>query len=277
MNMARKTETPTPPTPLDALLVAAEAAAELALELYADTERLAPLDHAPSSRELFQRGEAIYRRLQQRQQDIRGRLIEAGEAVIAHDYGARAPQADVKRRVRDVWQACQDLIDWGLRHRGRQPPEWSASGDEAAPPWANDVTVLRAEQEREVLFRKLASTSGRLELLRQLCPVEPRRGALPPDRFRWDGVQVSGLPTLQFKLLAALCDGEELRTSVPVAEVLAAVYGIDPNNRPAITQKRRALKELKARTQKSLNDAGIRLWIEQAAGKLQLKPVAAAR
>src|SRR5262249_32616504 len=98
--------------------------------------------------------------------------------------------------------------------------------------------------------------------LRGCLPPRERRGCVPPDTFRWNGREVSGMFPLQYRLLEALTNGEELCPQTPVSEVIRRLY--DPDDAP-LANPRRALYHLRARVQSLLDrsDVPILIYIER--------------
>jgi hypothetical protein len=263
-NAPQPSPTPSPPNPVRQLLDAADRALAFAEAQYGDTRRLAGEEDAATARAIFEE-----------QQRIRGRLIEAGNDVVARDYGPRATQEDVMRRVRDVWEVVARLLAWGFRNRGRKPAPWPATAEEAAdlgavPPWAGDARVVRAETERGELRQELRAASQRLELLLTLGANEPRQGPVPPDKFKWGGAEATDLPPAQYQLLGVLWSAGPPGTTTSIGAVTQALYETaSPDEKT-----KRALEQLRRRTQRQGLDAyGVRLRVGMGNGELWLEPL----
>jgi hypothetical protein len=84
-------------------------------------------------------------------------------------------------------------------------------------------------------------------------------GPAPPDLFRWEGVQVCGFSPHQWRFLDALFEAGRLRDAVPVAEIIRHVYGADASTHE---NQRRALEQVRRRTQAKLDGDGVRLLID---------------
>jgi hypothetical protein len=94
-------------------------------------------------------------------------------------------------------------------------------------------------------------------------------GPIPPDRFRWQGAEVTDLSSPQWRLLDALCQEGRLRNAAPTAEVIRRVYG---DCVTADEGRRRALEQVRRRTQSKLDAAGVRLLIDLTNQSYRLTP-----
>jgi hypothetical protein len=264
MAVGTRNNIPPDPTddPIQPLLDVADVIAETALSIYAGPRTLTP----EQGRGLF-----VFKN------ESRAALVRAADGVLLFDFGPRAPQAGVIARVKVLGDAVRNVVRWAIRHHGRKPAPWKPATEEEAadpakygpPPDAAD----QAEGERLVLWRELEAAKAGLTLLRVLGPTEPKQGPVPPDRFRWHGAEASGLSRTQYRLLAALCRGPELREPVPIGEVVAAVYEGDPKDKRAVAAHLDSLKKLHTRTQKELSAEKVRLWIVWEKSQLHLRPL----
>jgi hypothetical protein len=93
-------------------------------------------------------------------------------------------------------------------------------------------------------------------------------GPVAPDKFRWGQREVRGLSMHQWRLLEALCQEGRLRNAVPTAQVIRHVYGEKANER-----RRRALDQLRRRTQEKLDAAGVGLLIDLTNQSYRLTPI----
>ncbi len=97
-----------------------------------------------------------------------------------------------------------------------------------------------------------------------------RDGAVPPDKFRWEDVEAEDLSSPQWKLLDALCENGLLRDAVPIPDLLKRVYG-STGKMPG--DPRRAIEQLRRRTQEILDGANIRLIIDVKNQSYRLIPI----
>jgi hypothetical protein len=155
----------------------------------------------------------------------------------------------------------------------RNPPAPAAVPPTQEPPQANRGGEL--EQDPGVkakadtpLIVEVPATAGQ--------PAPLTNGPVEAGVFRWDGAEVRSLTLHQWRLLASLCKGERLRDSVPVAEVIRAVYG--PQAR-ATRDRRRALASMFSRVEEKLHRGGLRLLIDRDSStvSLSLTPTGTAR
>jgi hypothetical protein len=82
-----------------------------------------------------------------------------------------------------------------------------------------------------------------------------------------------GLTGLQWSLLDALCENGKLREAVPVEQVICHVYDVNPKVASAVDGKKRALQELRRRTQGALEHDGVPLVIDLTNEHLYLNPI----
>jgi hypothetical protein len=119
-----------------------------------------------------------------------------------------------------------------------------------------DGEALKAEAYREMLLAEADR------------PGPPRRaqGPIPPDRFAWGDTVAENLSRDQWRFLEALCDGERLRPSVPLPDVIRHVYGPAPK----AADPDRALLALRSRVERALTEVGLTLSIDRSNGCLRI-------
>jgi hypothetical protein len=174
-----------------AFLNAERSATEWALAMYARGPRNEPIvlgvggqtsTAGPLHDMLFTRGLALRR------------VERAARAVETHDFGPRAPLADVQQRVRRVERAVGNIQIWALQFRGRQPPPWEWPPDTASPEevWEAMARLpdcrspeARPENEREELWKELEEARAELLLLRSLKPAGEVNWSRPDRVAGW--------------------------------------------------------------------------------------------
>jgi hypothetical protein len=149
------------------------------------------------------------------------------------------------------------------------PPEWQEILDadcrRETPADRSDVSAPDHTAMREE--RSPAERPGRSAVADDEAMAD---GPIPPDMFRWRGREVGGLSVPQWRLLGALCDAGRLRAAVPLAEVVCHVYGAKA---VADDNRRRALEQLRRRTQTKLDAAGVPLLIDLTNQSYRLIPI----
>ncbi len=98
-------------------------------------------------------------------------------------------------------------------------------------------------------------------------------GVFPPDRFKFLDITIDGLSALAWKLLGSVCCNGKLKEGVPIAEVMASLWGINPKIKADVDSKAKALGELRRRTQKKLDDEKIPLVFDQKNNHFRLMHV----
>jgi hypothetical protein len=154
-----------PVDPVRQLLTVADAIADFALTHYAGPRDLTP---AQAGGFFLERRRALEL------------VAEAGQIVVEHDYGPRAPLGDVEQRVGALTEVCERILNWAARCRGLAPPELPKHQElPEYPPW--DERTMHAEGERITIWRDLAAARERLERLRPLATGAPKGAERPPD------------------------------------------------------------------------------------------------
>jgi hypothetical protein len=176
-------------------------------------------------------------------------------------------------------------------------PTYRSLADKAADVWVHNATLLHGWVSARIdtapladrgkltpilddlarflgdLGRPIREARASVTMNQQKDEIEVTEGPIPPDSFRWQGSEVERLSKDQWRLLDALCEQGRLRKAVPVSEVIRHVYESDRRRKKSADALRRALMEMRRRTQDKLNDAEVPLEIQQVNDSLRLYPL----